>query len=368
MTSSRTARSTTPPPDRRAAILGWTLAVALLALSSPAVAAAGCEQPEAHAFDFWLGEWNVVNKRLQPDGGWAAVGTATVRVHPIVGGCGVVEHWEGSLGDYWLLGFSMRTWDRRTQSWHLVLNWPPPGKPGFSELEGVFTHGRGEFFAHREGPEGEETTERYTFSDIGHDALRWDGARSEDGARWLTYWIMEFSRRPVASPPLFNGPWVADGRERRCPQDEVRALDFLAGRWRADDGEGTALEVRTIPILGGCAQIETTTAGGREIRFAARSWDLRAQRWVEYALDADGAGFERLEGGLEDGALVLESGDPAGDPAGDDDGSLRLQRSYRATDGGIEQVTRVSEDGGESWSATATWALEPAHVTPPQKE
>ena len=57
-------------------------------------------------------------------------------------------------------------------------------------LEGVFRHGRGEFFSSIVGADGNVTTSRFTFSDISANRYRWDAASSTDAG--LTWEIDEF--------------------------------------------------------------------------------------------------------------------------------------------------------------------------------
>ena len=45
-------------------------------------------------FDFWVGEWNVQNKHLQPDGNWKKSGKAVTRNYYVTGQNAVIELWE----------------------------------------------------------------------------------------------------------------------------------------------------------------------------------------------------------------------------------------------------------------------------------
>lgn len=275
------------------AYAGSGLLMLLLAMPALAEGPAGCPAPEARQFDFWAGEWNVVNRSRGPQG-WGITGEARARVYPILDGCAMIEHWQGTAHGNGLIGFSMRAWDAETGKWVLVLSWPAPDKPGFSSLEGEFRHGRGEFFSEIEF-QGKKMLQRYSFSDATADSLRWDAAYSQDGgANWFTQWIMEFSRRdPKTELPLFNGPWVNDGRASRCTQKEAHLLDFMAGAWigtrKTGEGEGTRVRSTHYPIVGGCALMEhlRDDATGYE-RFSVRAFESKTEagEWVEYVLDS----------------------------------------------------------------------------------
>ena len=92
------------------------LALLLLALLANARAAdvkpapapaLGCPGAAAHAFDFWIGEWNVTD----PTG--KTVGHS--RIESILSGCSISEHWEGRSG---FTGVSYNAWDAKTKAWH----------------------------------------------------------------------------------------------------------------------------------------------------------------------------------------------------------------------------------------------------------
>jgi len=348
-------------PSRR----GGLLAVALLLAAAPEVGAApraedhqDCPAPEARAFDFWIGEWDVLNRGLQPDGTWAVTGRSSARIVPVLSGCAIVEHWRGTAWGRKTVGFSVRTWDPSRQAWVLVLNWPGDGRPGFGELEGTFRHGRGELFFEGRDPEGSPQQNRYTFSDIGPDSLRWDAARSTDGASWLTFWIMEFTRRSREAPALYHGPWIVDGRERGCPGDEIAAMDFLAGSWRGTEtvhepaGQAPrSVRLEVYPILEGCALMDREWSGEDEERFAVRSWDAPREQWVEYALRSGPHGFVRAAGQVSGARAELLVG------AAEEGVEPGRRIVYERTDGGV--VRREERWRQSGWEPVRTLELEP---------
>ena len=320
-----------------------------------------CDAPQAREFDFWIGEWNVVNKRLTEEG-WAEMGRAAAKVYPILGGCALVEHWRGTAWGNKTIGFSVRNFDPETGKWFLLLSWPGQNRPGFGTLEGTFTHGRGEFFRERETPEGETSLTRYSFSDTKPDALRWDAAESKDGGgNWQTYWIMEFSRRDAGSLPLFHGPWIGDGRKRHCSQPEAAELDALAGAWRGTekslgpDGEWSERDARVAmyPILEGCALMdftEVTGEGGYE-RFGIRAWVQQESRWGQYEIETGRPRFVRTLGIVEQGRVTLMS---------EEEGSTRVRVLWDAAQSGaLVREDARSSDGGASWEVHRKLELMP---------
>jgi hypothetical protein len=68
---------------------------------------APCSAPEYRQFDFWVGDWTVVDTSGTPAG--------TNRVTHEFGGCVVQEHWAGTDGSR---GTSLNTYDASTKRWH----------------------------------------------------------------------------------------------------------------------------------------------------------------------------------------------------------------------------------------------------------
>ncbi len=82
------------------------LALSLLA-SAGATEAAPCDAPEFRQFDFWLGEWQV----MQPDG--ALAGTNSIRKE--YGGCVLHERYQTAKG---YSGESLNAYDVGRKRWH----------------------------------------------------------------------------------------------------------------------------------------------------------------------------------------------------------------------------------------------------------
>ena len=305
-----------------------------------------CEAPEHHQFDFWFGDWDVLNVWKQRDASeFQEVGRATNRVHAVAGGCGVVEHWQGWLGPNLIVGFSVRSWNPVTGEWDLVLLWPQPDRTSFSTLHGAFRHGRGEFFGG-----GPEQITRYTFSDVRDSTFLWSDAYSTDGGvTWSHSWIMEFSRRgPTADPLVLN---AAATRDFRCGAERYRALDPAAGEWHgtaAGDAGGGPARLQLVPILGGCAVmgfLHVERAGGELLSlFSVWARDDAAGEWVEWRMSSDRPVLRRLASPTAgEGAMFGGSYEGV-------EGPLRLRTVWRTVgDDALELVFEESADEGASW-------------------
>ncbi len=155
-------------------------------------------QAEATArdFDFWMGRWNVHNRRLRKRLAGADEWDefeATVVARPILGGMGNEDEFRTDY-DGGFIGMSFRFFDPAKKQWSIY--WADTRRCG--ELDppvfGTFSGGTGVF-------EGTDLFEdrpilvRFTWSDITAPTLRWEQAFSDDGGEtWETNWIMEITR------------------------------------------------------------------------------------------------------------------------------------------------------------------------------
>jgi hypothetical protein len=66
-----------------------------------------CSGEEYHQFDFWIGDWEVLDEAGTPQG--------TNRIEQILGGCALQENWVGAEGS---TGHSFNTFDKNSGRWH----------------------------------------------------------------------------------------------------------------------------------------------------------------------------------------------------------------------------------------------------------
>ena len=152
-----------------------------------------------HDFDFFHGEWTVVNRRrtdfLDPDGSWEEfVGTS--RCWPLFDGAANID--EIDLPHLGAKGATLRLFDRETEQWSL--NWAA-SRTGtlFPPVIGRFEGGRGEFYGD-DTHDGKDVRVRFVWSDTSPAGARWEQAFSvDDGETWVTNWTMDFTR-PSGTP------------------------------------------------------------------------------------------------------------------------------------------------------------------------
>ena len=158
-------------------------------------------QAGPHAFDFWIGDWNISQKILQKNGSYIET-KATTSVSSILDGDALIEHWKGDVKFFWegmnevepMKGFSIRYFDPGTKKWNI--RWMDTSTRKLGEaFTGNFKEGKGEFFLERETKRG-KSINRITFSNITNNSVDWDLAVSNNnGKTWTKIWIMNMTRR-----------------------------------------------------------------------------------------------------------------------------------------------------------------------------
>lgn len=288
-------------PRNAASLLLKFCAAGLFLLASAAAVLPQDPEP-ARQFDFWIGEWDVNLRMRQADGIWKDQHKAEVKIYSILGGKAILELWsEGKEG---INGYSLRYYNPAKNKWDLWLNWAGKNRSGTNGLDGVFRHGRGEFYAEQKLQDGTTRISRYTFSDITPRSLRWDDGYSTDGGKtWSQNWIMEFTRKAKSPEPI--------GKERnlhtyfdgsRC---DLPAFDPVERLVREFDQKDTR---RVYNILDGCiAAGFFSNIRGADIFFTL-TYNTYANVY-ELALLGKGEGesLSLYYGPLQDGILKLRS-------------------------------------------------------------
>ncbi len=163
------------------------LACAAAARCAPAAQlepAYGCDGPESHQFDFWLGDWEL---HYVDDG---RPGVSRNRIRKILGGCAILEEFTGAPGTR-LEGRSLSTFDRVTRKWRQT--WVD-NTAAYLDFEGARDDGR-MILSREAGTPGHRFRQRMVYRDIRPDGLKWLWQRSDDGGRtWTTRWEIDYRR------------------------------------------------------------------------------------------------------------------------------------------------------------------------------
>jgi hypothetical protein len=146
-------------------------------------------------FDFFIGSWNVVNRRLvKPLTGsdeWDEFPATSVATRHFDGAVSFDEIKFPARG---FSGLTLRIFNPATELWSIYWSSSSRGVLDTTPLVGAFTGDRGEFYADDEH-EGAPVRCRFIWSVFGADSCRWEQAFSADGEQtWETNWTMDFTR------------------------------------------------------------------------------------------------------------------------------------------------------------------------------
>jgi hypothetical protein len=182
--------------DRRSMLGGSAAALAAGMINHGDAMAQGSNPAHARRFDFLIGRWKVRHRklkaRLQGSNDWFEF-PGTLDVKPILSGLGNVDENElfDPAGTY--LATSLRVFRPKSGDWSVY--WIDGRSAGIDKpCVGRFDGKTGHFYADDEFA-GKPIKVRFTYSDLGPRAARWEQAFSPDAGRsWETNWTMDFSR------------------------------------------------------------------------------------------------------------------------------------------------------------------------------
>jgi len=166
-----------------------TLLFIQLGNAAPLLAQAGAANTSPqHAFDFWLGEWELT---WQNEDGTTATGEN--RVRRILGGQVIEENFEALTGD--MAGYegkSYSVYNPQTGEWKQT--WVD-NEGSYLDFTGVIAGGQRIFHRTAITADNDRILQRMVFHDITEDSLVWDWERSVDeGETWQLIWRIHYLR------------------------------------------------------------------------------------------------------------------------------------------------------------------------------
>lgn len=134
--------------------------------------------------------------------------------------------------------------------------------------------------------------------------------------------------------------------EQPCSQPEYRQFDFWVGDWKVQNPEGEVVGHNTIErILDGCALKESWRGAKGSKGYSFNTFNRVSGQWHQTWVDANGL-LLRLDGGLEDGSMVLRGEMPTREG-----GTAKTRITWTPQDdGSVRQHWEASKDGGETWT------------------
>lgn len=131
-----------------------------------------------------------------------------------------------------------------------------------------------------------------------------------------------------------------------CDAPEFHAFDFWIGEWTVTDPAGAVAGSNTITsVSDGCGLLEEWRSADGSTGTSLNHYDPRTGRWYQRWVGA-GQSILHLEGGVEDGAMVL-SGERTARAGGT---VIDRIRWIPRPDGSVRQHWQYSTDGGTTWS------------------
>lgn len=139
--------------------------------------------PDRRRFDFWAGDWDVVNK----DG--ALVGRSNV--HVVSGGCGLLENWTSLRGP---TGKSLNAYNPQTHQWQQY--WVGQGGLVTEYRESTWDGKSLSFISRPPASTERAPMLRLTFTPLDDGSVRQHGEQSTDGGTtWTTTYDFFYRRK-----------------------------------------------------------------------------------------------------------------------------------------------------------------------------
>ena len=150
-------------------------------------------------FDFLIGKWNVINKRLKQrlknSVEWT-VFNAEMETKPFLNGLGLMDEMKSSHYGKDFNGFSIRMVNPKTNIW--TIYWADTSSPENylkEQVTGEFKNGIGVFYGKEEDNEKEYKL-RFTWKKQSEDTAQWEQAYFDElKNEWETNWLMEFTKK-----------------------------------------------------------------------------------------------------------------------------------------------------------------------------
>jgi hypothetical protein len=131
-----------------------------------------------------------------------------------------------------------------------------------------------------------------------------------------------------------------------CKTPPYREFDFWVGDWDAFDVDSPGKVVartRVTRILGGCVLLEDYQGADGHFGQSFTIYDSSRDRWHQSWVTNQGT-LLVIEGGLEDGKMVLRGTDRIKNR------TRQISGTWKAVPGGVQETAVISTDGGKTWT------------------
>ncbi len=192
--------------------------------AAPALPPSPCAAATYRQFDFWIGEWNVVNPEGRPLG--------QSKIEAVAGNCALLESWTSTGGLF--TGKSLNSYDRTDRRWHQ--HWVDAGG-GRLVLAGGFSDGKMMLEgSQRDLPRpGETTIQRISWTPNSDGTIRQIWQSSTDGGKnWATVFDGKYIKRDALSAAPEAAKKEADKKPEATKKDAPKADAKAADPKKAD--------------------------------------------------------------------------------------------------------------------------------------
>lgn len=149
-----------------------------------------CSAPEYRQFDFWVGEWELSWPASETSEG--KPGRGTNRIEQALGGCVIVENFNGMPGMD-LRGMSVSTFNERKGKWQQT--WVDSAG-SYLDFIGEFQDGQMILVREAVVSPTRKFLQRMVWKNIQRDSLDWSWERSDDGGKtWRVLWPIHYVRK-----------------------------------------------------------------------------------------------------------------------------------------------------------------------------
>lgn len=147
-----------------------------------------------------------------------------------------------------------------------------------------------------------------------------------------------------AQPPAPQAPQTPPN----CSAAPHRQFDFWIGHWNVTVSGKPAGTNRIEAGHGECVLVEHWSAAGGGTGISLNFYDRQTRQWHQTWIGS-GGGALYLNGGLKDGAMVMESA-PVASPTGDT--VINRITWSRLPNGDVRQLWEASNDQGKTWTSS----------------
>ena len=229
-----------------------------------------CSGKRYRDFDFWLGDWNVVNAA-------GVVTGATNRIVRDLDGCALLENWTAPNGTR---GRSVNAYDRSDGQWHQM--WVAPNAFSPLRIAGVKKDGVLEMAGVRVSPAGFSVVDTIRWQAISADIVNQAGTKDIPGFSHSAFSI-DYHRTDTFEPaPELIMPDCQPGGSAA----ENRFADFMVGAWRVRTEHGLSVAKSEVELdLSGCLFVERIDGllGFESLTFF--HYDAVTDRWTRGSMD-----------------------------------------------------------------------------------